>query len=139
VPAEVMQAVASAGYKPIEGLVALRNLMAVALPVISMCDPRDIGANIEIDPADGRQAIFLYDRYRGGLGFAERGYECIGEILRMAREMLEGCDCAEGCPSCVGLPNLRPGIHLDPDLGGGWPIPSKEAARILLTRMMNDE
>ena len=135
IPTEVMQAVAGAGCKPIEGLVALRNMMAAALPVIAMCDPRDIGANIEIDPADGRQAIFLYDRYRGGLGFAERGYECIGDIFQMARGMLESCDCAEGCPSCVGLPNLRPAIHQDPDLAGGWPIPNKEAARILLRQI----
>ncbi|HUW31169.1 MAG TPA: DEAD/DEAH box helicase [Planctomycetota bacterium] len=133
---DAMRAVADSGLRPIEALIALRNMMAVALPVISMCDPRDVGANIETDPSDGRPAIFLYDRFRGGMGFAERGYECISEILAMARTMVESCTCAEGCPSCVGLPNLRPPIHQDPDVSGGWPIPSKQAAKILLREIL---
>ena len=135
-PATAMQTVADAGYKPIEGLVALRNMLAVALPVISMCDPRDIGANIEIDHNDGRQAIFLYDRYPGGLGFSERGFEAVGEMFEVVYGMLTGCECRQGCPSCVGLPNLRPPIHQDPDVAGGWPIPSKDAARILLREVL---
>jgi len=134
-PPDAVRAVAEAGLRPIDALVALRNMMAVALPVISMCDPRDVGANIETDPADGRPAIFLYDRFRGGMGFAERGFQCIGEIIDVAATMLETCTCLEGCPSCVGLPNLRPPIHQDPDIMGGPPIPSKQAAKILIRRL----
>ena len=132
---DALRAVADAGLRPIDALIALRNMMAVALPVISMCDPRDVGANIETDPADGRPAIFLYDRFRGGMGFAERGFQCVGDIIAMARTMVESCTCVEGCPSCVGLPNLRPPIHQDPDIMGGPPIPSKQAAKILIRRL----
>jgi hypothetical protein len=35
----------------------------------------------------------------------------------------------------VGLPNLRPAIHHDPDLGGGYPVPNKDATIILLEMM----
>ena len=135
-PPEAMQAVADAGCRPIEGLVGLRNMFMVVLPMISMCDLRDIGGNIEVDPADGRPAIFLYDRYPGGLGFSERGFDCVEQLFAMAREMLSECACRDGCPSCVGLPNVRPPIHQDPDQAGGWPIPSKEAARILLREVL---
>ena len=35
-------------------------------------------------------------------------------------------------PSCVGLPNLRPAIHSDPDLTRGHPMPNKLATIRLL-------
>jgi hypothetical protein len=46
--------------------------------------------------------------------------------------MASECQCADGCPSCVGLPNLRPAIHSDPDLSRGYPIPNKAATLKLL-------
>jgi hypothetical protein len=35
----------------------------------------------------------------------------------------------------VGLANLRPALHQDPDLAHGYAIPSKEAALVLLARL----
>jgi DEAD/DEAH box helicase domain-containing protein len=80
----------------------------------------------------GVRALFVYDRYPGGLGYAAKGYEFFGELLGFCQELVEECDCAEGCPSCVGLPNVRPPLHHDPDLSGGYAIPNKEATRLLL-------
>ena len=84
----------------------------------------------------GEAAIFLYDRYPGGVGYAERGYELVEELLRAALRLVEDCPCELGCPSCVGLPILRPAQHQDPDLQGGWPIPNKAATEALLRRML---
>jgi len=36
-----------------------------------------------------------------------------------------------GCPTRVGLANLRPPLHQDPDLGGGYPVPNKDAAELI--------
>ncbi|MDP6445721.1 MAG: hypothetical protein QF805_18140 [Pirellulaceae bacterium] len=47
-----------------------------------------------------------------------------------------GCPCEDGCPSCVGLPNLRPAIHSDPDLSRGYPIPDKRATMRLIELLM---
>jgi len=135
-PPSALRAVSDAGYKPVEALVALRNMLGAALPVIAMCDPRDVGGNLEFDRADQRMSLFLYDRYKGGLGFAERGYECIEQLLEMAQEIVETCPCVEGCPSCVGVPNLRPGIHHDIELYPAGTIPNKDAARILLREVL---
>ena len=63
---------------------------------------------------------------------AHRGYMEFERLLSMCLEMVADCDCENGCPSCVGLSNLRPPLHQDPDLGAGWTIPSKEAALIML-------
>jgi DEAD/DEAH box helicase domain-containing protein len=76
--------------------------------------------------------MIVYDRYPGGLGYCEKGMARIHDLLAVCQEMVEGCPCEEGCPSCVGLPNLRPAIHSDPDLTRGHPMPDKRATRALL-------
>jgi len=119
------------GFNPIEALIGLRNLMAAALPAIAMCDRRDIGGMVDSSNL-GRPTIFIYDRYMGGLGFAQRGYELLDDWLAVAGRMVRECPCDAGCPSCVGLPNLRPPLHHDPDLSGGYPVPNKNATLLLL-------
>jgi ATP-dependent helicase YprA (DUF1998 family) len=74
----------------------------------------------------------LFDRYPGGLGFAEQGWTRLDELAAAARDHLESCPCRDGCPSCVGMPILHPAQQQDPDLGRGRPIPGKAAARALL-------
>jgi ATP-dependent helicase YprA (DUF1998 family) len=49
------------------------------------------------------------------------------KVLAICLEMVRDCPCDDGCPSCVGLPNLRPAIHSDPDLTRGHPMPNKLA------------
>jgi DEAD/DEAH box helicase domain-containing protein len=124
------------GLRPSEGLVGVRNLLIQALPLIAMCDPRDISGSVNSSNL-GVPAVFVYDRYPGGLGYTEKGYSQIGPLLTIARDMVERCACQDGCPSCVGLPNLRPAIHSDPDLARGFPVPSKEATRLVFDGMAN--
>jgi ATP-dependent helicase YprA (DUF1998 family) len=80
----------------------------------------------------GHSTLIVYDRYPGGLGYSERGFARINELLGICHEMLADCQCEQGCPSCVGLPNLRPAIHSDPDLTRGYPMPNKRATLRLL-------
>jgi DEAD/DEAH box helicase domain-containing protein len=114
-----------------EGLMGLRNLAVVALPFVAMCDSRDLGGTVNSNNL-GRPTLIVYDRYPGGLGYAEKGFSRIGDLLAICREMVEGCPCASGCPSCVGLPNLWPAIHSDPDLTRDQPMPDKLATLRLL-------
>ncbi len=62
----------------------------------------------------------------------------IAELLQACRQLILECDCREGCPSCVGVPILRPPIHTDPDAGGGFPTPNKEAALLLLRALLEE-
>ncbi len=128
-------AVKVAGLNPREGMSGLRNLLITILPLHVMCDRPDIGGILDSSNL-GEPSIFLYDRYPGGLGYAERGYAIVGELLSGALRLVEDCPCEIGCPSCVGLPILRPAQQQDPDLYGGWPIPSRAATEALLRRML---
>jgi DEAD/DEAH box helicase domain-containing protein len=128
-------AVKIAGLNPREGMSGLRNLLITLLPLHAMCDRADVGGILDSSNL-GEAAIFMYDRYPGGLGYAERGYAIVGDLLGAALRLVEDCPCELGCPSCVGLPILRPAQQQDPDLNGGWPIPSKAATQALLRRLL---
>jgi DEAD/DEAH box helicase domain-containing protein len=96
-----------------------------------MCDSRDLGGVVDSQNL-GRSTMILYDRYPGGLGYCERGFANMTQVLQICLEMVRDCPCDDGCPSCVGLPNLRPAIHSDPDLTRGHPMPNKHATTRLL-------
>jgi DEAD/DEAH box helicase domain-containing protein len=125
------QAVTRQGLNPIEALSGVRNLFLTLLSVLAMCDKSDLGGMIDSSNL-GKPGVFFYDRYPGGLGFAEQGYARLDELASEAHRHLLACDCAHGCPSCVGLPVLRPAQQQDPDLARGFAIPSKQAARVML-------
>lgn len=130
-PAEILSLVKN----PVEGLMGIRNLMVHVLPLFAMCDKMDIGGIVDSSNT-GTPTIFIYDRYTGGLGFAEKGFEMAEKVMRACLEMLEECECEAGCPSCVGVPVLRPAIHTDPDIFGAFPIPDKSAALVMLRKML---
>jgi len=125
------------GRNPVEGLVGLRNLLITIVPLLAMCDRADLGGIVDSSNF-GAPTLFLYDRYPGGLGFSEQGFRRFEEALRAALGLLEECPCAGGCPSCVGLPILRPAQQQDPDVMHGWPIPDKETTRMLLRSLVGD-
>jgi DEAD/DEAH box helicase domain-containing protein len=130
-PLAARDSVKRAGLAPGEALSGVRNLVVTLMPLFAMCDPSDIGAVLDSKNL-GKQALFVFDRYPGGLGFAEQAYHRFEELLTACRALIADCPCDDGCPSCVGLPILRPPQQQDPDLGNGWPMPSKRAARALL-------
>src|SRR2546425_7572705 len=46
--------------------------------------------------------LYLYDAYPGGIGLSEPLYRVHGMLVRKTRELILGCPCEKGCPSCVG-------------------------------------
>ncbi len=55
----------------------------------------------------GWPTAYIYDSVAGGVGFAERCQQCHGDLVRMATELVKGCGCESGCPSCVGPAGAR--------------------------------
>ena len=133
--AEALSVVSGHALKPIEGLVGVRNVAVNMLPLLAMCDRLDVGGIVD-STNFGTPTLFLYDRYPGGLGFAERGYKLFESLMGECLETIEQCPCDQGCPSCVGLAATQPPQQMDPDLGRGYPIPDKAAALVLLSHLL---
>ncbi len=125
---ETWSEVGRRGASPWEALAGVRNLFVTLLSMRTMCDPSDLQGVLDSSNL-GRPTLFLFDRYPGGLGFCEQGYARLDELAAAALEHLRACPCDGGCPSCVGLPVLRPAQQQDPDLSHARAVPSKEAAR----------
>ncbi len=132
----VRAAMKQEGLRTSEGMAGLRNLAVVALPLVAMCDPRDIGGVVDAKNL-GHTTVILYDRYPGGLGYSEKGFQHATQLLQICLEMVRDCPCLEGCPSCVGLPDYA-GVHSDPDLKRGHPMPCKRATHRLLDLLLKN-
>jgi DEAD/DEAH box helicase domain-containing protein len=72
-----------------------------------------------------RPTLFLYDSYPGGVGFSELLFAKYRELVERSSQLIKGCSCEHGCPSCVG-----PIVH-----GGDR---SREMAVAILEKIMGD-
>ncbi len=88
------------------GLTGLLNVLRTVGAFLLMTDPRDLGVALgEGTSGDLRifePDLFLYDAYPGGVGQSVQLYRMAPQLLRHAAELLAGCGCEAGCPSCVG-------------------------------------
>lgn len=86
------------------GLAGLGYALGHIAPLFLMCDPGDLG--VHSDPqsplAEGNPTVLIYDQIPAGIGFSQRLYEIHTELLNGALDLVAGCACSDGCPSCVG-------------------------------------
>jgi DEAD/DEAH box helicase domain-containing protein len=121
-PQAVMAALPYASDDRRDGVVGLSFAMRQVAQLLLMCDRQDIGISIgsgeqgeEIDTPPGRSRIsglpatlsdepriFIYDNYPGGIGFSEPLFRMHGDLLARTRDLIAGCECEHGCPTCVG-------------------------------------
>jgi DEAD/DEAH box helicase domain-containing protein len=84
---------------------AAEHAMIALLPIWAMCDRWDIGGlSTNIHFQTDRPTVFIYDGHSGGVGITERGFDAFEGWVADTARMLEGCPCADGCPSCVQSP-----------------------------------
>ncbi len=129
-PASTLHLVKDFGREPVEGLLGIANVISEVLPFLVMCDTGDIGSMVDL-MNNGAPSLFIYDKYPGGIGFAQRSFDKAEQIFQAALELISACSCEAGCPSCVGSP-LPPNPQLDPDTTPKGRIPDKEAALVIL-------
>ncbi len=136
-PRHVLEKVREYGRIPDEGLLGISNAMAGVLPAYVMCDPADIGSVVDSSNLSSL-AIFIYDRFPGGVGYSERLFEIVEQVVTAALDLITRCGCDEGCPSCVGspLPPYEPGGG---EIDTRGKIPDKEAAMCILHDLLQRE
>ncbi len=111
------------------GMFGLLYALESMATLLLMCDLRDLGtaigerpptANVGADLVEDAAVVeeslgnpnllrdyfepnlYLYDAYPGGIGFSEPLFRAHEILLRRTRELIAGCGCESGCPSCVG-------------------------------------
>jgi DEAD/DEAH box helicase domain-containing protein len=96
------------------GIHAIEHAMISMYPLRLLADRNDVGgvSTPSHNELDGNSGIFVYDGHRGGVGYAEKGYEIISDILEVTLKAIEGCPCYDGCPSCIQSPKC--GNHNKP-------------------------
>ena len=84
---------------------AAEHSLIALLPLWAMCDRWDIGGlSTNLHFQTGRPTIFVYDGHAGGVGITERGFEAFEGWVEDTANLLTGCPCERGCPSCVQSP-----------------------------------
>jgi DEAD/DEAH box helicase domain-containing protein len=124
IPQAAMEALPFAADDRRDGVVGLSFAMRQVAQLLLMCDRQDIGISIG-SPASaedggagagdpeltrsgypvvlpGEPCIFVYDNYPGGIGFSEPLFGMHDDLLARTRDLIAGCACEHGCPTCVG-------------------------------------
>ena len=126
IPASVMASLPFAGDDRRDGVVGLAFAMKNIAQLLLMCDRHDIGLSVDggtlerstrtggiggvPDALATEPNVFIYDNYPGGIGFSRPLFEMHAPLLERTRDLIAGCPCESGCPSCVG-PEGNTGPH----------------------------
>jgi len=109
IPAETMEALPFGGADKRDGVLGLAFAMRNVAPLLLMCDSHDLGLSVDGVGTDEAKTlttvaptIFIYDNYPGGIGFSEPLFQMHADLLARTQELIDGCPCQSGCPSCVG-------------------------------------
>ncbi len=88
------------------GIHAAEHGVISLFPLRLLCDRADIGGvSTPMHPHTDQATIFIYDGYPGGVGLTRRGYDRIEGLVSRTARLIDDCDCADGCPSCVQSPH----------------------------------
>jgi DEAD/DEAH box helicase domain-containing protein len=109
ISAEMMEALPYGNADKRDGVLGLAFAMRNVAPLLLMCDSHDLGLSVDGVGAEEAKTlatvaptIFIYDNYPGGIGFSEPLFQMHQDLLTRTQELIEGCPCQSGCPSCVG-------------------------------------
>jgi DEAD/DEAH box helicase domain-containing protein len=126
IPSEAMASLPFGTDDRRDGVIGLAFAMKNVAQLLLMCDSHDIGLSVDggalersartggvgaMPPALASEpSLFIYDNYPGGIGFSRPLFDMHLVLLDRTRELVDGCPCDSGCPSCVG-PEGNTGRH----------------------------
>lgn len=79
---------------------AIQN--AAMMSTMTTSEDIAVGLIDQLEADGSTSAICIYDMFVGGLGYSEKAYELISDIIDNAIIFVEGCHCKDGCAACVG-------------------------------------
>jgi len=105
IPKEIREEIEAQGLDFAGGLHAAEHAMIAMSPIFAMCDRWDIGGlSTPMHPDTGEATIFIYDGFEGGIGISETLHSKIKPLWEKTLQLIENCECKDGCPSCIYSP-----------------------------------
>jgi DEAD/DEAH box helicase domain-containing protein len=105
IPDEIREEIETQGLDFAGGLHAVEHAMIAMSPIFAMCDRWDIGGmSTVLHPDTGEPTIFIYDGFEGGIGISETLYTTIKPLWEKTLQLIDTCECKDGCPSCIYSP-----------------------------------
>ncbi len=105
IPDEIRNEIETKGLDFFGGLHAIEHAIIALSPIFAMCDRRDIGGfSALFHPDTESPTIFIYDGFEGGIGISETLFTKIYELWEKTYQLIENCECKDGCPSCIFSP-----------------------------------
>jgi DEAD/DEAH box helicase domain-containing protein len=117
-------------WRALDGFLGAAYAMHYVAAFLTMSEPHDLGRAVGSSDAtwfatvgvrgrgqpkmlleDGSESepsrhfqptVFLYDNYPGGIGLSTPLYDLRRELVWKAHELVTACQCAHGCPACIG-------------------------------------
>lgn len=79
------------------------NILGNVAPIYLMCSPGDINVVQNIKSTfTCLPTIYIYDTCPGGIGLSEKLYKIQNELVQNSIDIINKCECENGCPSCIG-------------------------------------
>jgi DEAD/DEAH box helicase domain-containing protein len=87
------------------GIHAMEHAAIGIFPLLVMADRNDLGGlATPYQPQLNSVAVFIYDGIAGGAGLNREAYKHADRLLEYTLNIIQGCGCESGCPSCVHSP-----------------------------------
>lgn len=145
-PAEVLESSFDSRQDALDAFLAAAHALHLVAGLSAMAEARDLQQSVgsgdgswsrvegfgrelpEAAEADTRfaPAVFLYDNFPGGIGLSEPLFKRRTELVRAALDLVDACECAAGCPACLG-----PALQVDEEQGTQAAGPKALAQRVL--------
>lgn len=127
VPEKIREELENQGLDFDGGLHAVEHAMIAMSPIFAMCDRWDIGGlSTPLHPDTSEATIFIYDGFEGGIGISETLHSKIKSLWEKTLELIETCECKDGCPSCIYSPKCG---------NENQPL-DKKAAKVILQQLL---
>ncbi|MFX1573265.1 MAG: DEAD/DEAH box helicase [Promethearchaeota archaeon] len=129
IPFDYQKEIEAKGYLIGDCIHAIEHAMIAIAPTLAQISRWDLGGvSIDFDPVKQQPIIYIYDAYRGGIGISELLYQKLEKLFFLTYELLNSCNCSEGCGGCIYSPKCgNQNQHL-----------SKEGARKLLNILIEN-
>lgn len=94
------------------GIHGLAYVLKLVAPSFCMGDKGDVETDVSLmhqSEEEWKSALYLFDSIEGGVGYGEKIFDKLNDVMRFCLDILKECECESGCPACV--PTMPPGVE----------------------------